>query len=692
MSKHEDTAASEDVDELEQQLLLDMESDEEDANEALLEEMQLFDSRDPLVHSSLLKKLELSDGNFPISARSNYLDATWYLDRGEHAYSCNIHLDRKLEGSNELKRALIFHCIPENAPFGNIRSNSSSKAKGNEYTHLENYVFSQNKLFVTIDHIPIISTALLNEALDNARDSGLKSHYMALYTMLKLWANLSSHALIPEHLRLQVDFTKIDTVERRTDVLRPFKGRLQSWVAYSEEDLEILFDYALYWTEKVLPEIPRIRDLIAASPLNIAKNKYAIYAQRAYPNLDEELVVKIDGKIVFQVSHALQPNNGIIKHRYNWITQYGVMLDKIRNSLFILIALITGGRASELAPMKFSDVTQDANGEYWIAITRLKTAQDQNFSGKQDKLPLPTFIGDCIKTFQHIKNVGRFDKQPYLFQACQSTKVVQKVNAGLIEFVITQLKEDLPIDRLHAHRFRKTIAEILINRDERNIDIIRRLFGHASYAMTLQYIARNPTMVRSIAITIEQNFTKDLHEIVANIAYGHSGFAGARIAKQIQSRPHDFTGKQLKLSILVYITHLLKAGEPIYVRRTALGIYCITSEHYTESTLPPCIEKVWQPGDLIAPNPDNCQIDCKKIVVLNKAKQALKDNIVFYEALLDAQDGKVSSVAHREITRRIDATRDHLLNLEKTGRMPGTEDLIASSGHDARQLMEVIHE
>jgi hypothetical protein len=67
------------------------------------------------------------------------------------------------------------------------------------------------------------------------------------------------------------------------------------------------------------------------------------------------------------------------------------------------------------------------------------------------------------------------------------------------------------------------------------------------------------------------------------------------------------------------------------------------------------------------PDPSNCQLECKKVVVLESAKQALSDNITFYSAVLDKANGKLSSTAERELQRRIAATQVHLDNLTATG-------------------------
>ncbi|WP_164705854.1 tyrosine-type recombinase/integrase, partial [Pseudomonas viridiflava] len=151
----------------------------------------------------------------------------------------------------------------------------------------------------------------------------------------------------------------------------------------------------------------------------------------------------------------------------------------------------------------------------------------------EDQLPIPRFVGDAIRQLETLREIGPFKKGGWIFQSNEPRNSIKRATPGIMDAVIASMRKILPIDRLHCHRFRKTIAEILINRDERNIDIIRALFGHRSYSMTLRYISRNPLMVRTVALAIEKNYTRDFHEIVAGIkSGGHSGEAARRIRAQ----------------------------------------------------------------------------------------------------------------------------------------------------------------
>ena len=189
----------------------------------------------------------------------------------------------------------------------------------------------------------------------------------------------------------------------------------------------------------------------------------------------------------------------------------------------------------------------------------------------------------------------------------------------------------------------------------------------------MQYIARNPLMVRTVAIAIEQNYTKEFHDIVAGITYGgFSGVAADRIHAQMQKRPDEFTGKQLKVSLLSYIVHILSAGEPIFIRRTAVGTYCLSGEHYSVQNMPPCLANKSVRPDVLTPDPSNCQPDCKKLIVLASAKKALTDNIIFYAALLEKARGKLAPEAERELIRRISATEAHLKSIQSTSNPENT--------------------
>lgn len=675
----EDTEAAQNIIDADAQAILD--DIDEDYSEALLEELDALQeeltSKASQPSMSLANKIAQMGEDFPVSNGVRYGDAMWSLPHGPHAHPNNIRFDRELPGSNDLKRALTYHTVPAFSPFSYIRSNTTTKAFGNEYAIVEQYIFKDNGLTAEPQHIALISMPMINQAFERAKASTAKHHYFALFKHLRFWARLSEQKLLPEALRLDVSSEHIDIPERRKEVVQNrFNGAIESWIAYSEEDLEILMEYAFFWLERVMPKAEALKDYLVESRFAFLKDRVVT---RREPLLELEALctIEIDGKTVMKPHVNRHLKDGLPHLTYSWHTGYSKVLDGIRNSIFILVAMVTGARKGELAAMHFSHVTTDHNGDYWLKITRWKTAASPKH-GEEDVLPLPRFVGEMIRKYEQLRSIPPFVMEGWLFQAMKSTKVVNRATPSQITSVIEQLKNVLPIERLHCHRFRKTIAEILINRDERNIDIIRALFGHKSYAMTLRYIARNPLMVRSVALAIEQNYAREFHDIVAGLRLGHSGAAAERIYKQILKRPDEFAGQQFKVTIVTYVSHLLKAGEPLFIRRTALGTYCLSGERFTPSNLPPCLEGRQFDEGLIMPDPGNCKLECKKIVMLGSAKQALADNIQFYEAVLDNARGKLAPKAESELLRRIATSEGHLSKL-------------MSTGHSASRHIEVRH-
>lgn len=678
-SSHEDTEAAEDTEATENIIDADaqaiLDDINEDYSEALLEELEALQeeltSKASQPSMSLGNKIAEMGEDFPVSNGVSYGAAMWSLPHGPHAHPNNIRFDRELPGSNDLKRALTYHTIPAFSPFSYIRSNTTTKAFGNEYAIVEQYIFKDNGLTAEPQHIALISMPMINQAFERAKASTARHHYFALFKHMRFWARLSEQKLLPEALRLDVSSEHIDIPERRKEVVQNrFNGAIESWIAYSEEDLEILMEYAFFWLERVMPKAEALKDYLVESKFAFLKDLVVTRRERL-PELESLCNIEVDGKTVMSPKVHEHYKDDLPHLTYSWVTGYGKVLDGIRNSIFILVALVTGARKGELAAMHFSHVTQDHNGDYWLKITRWKTAASPKH-GEGDTLPLPRFVGDMIRKYEQLRSIPPFVKEGWLFQPMRSTKVVNRATPSQITSVIEQLKNALPIERLHCHRFRKTIAEILINRDERNIDIIRALFGHKSYAMTLRYIARNPLMVRSVALAIEQNYAREFHDIVAGLRLGHSGAAAQRIYKQILKRPDEFAGQQFKVTIVSYVSHLLKAGEPLFIRRTALGTYCLSGERFTPSNLPSCLEGRQFDEGLIMPDPGNCKLECKKIVMLGSAKQALTDNIQFYEAVLDNARGKLAPKVESELLRRIATSEGHLNNRISTGHSAST--------------------
>ncbi|WP_122614158.1 tyrosine-type recombinase/integrase [Pseudomonas viridiflava] len=646
-------------------IIAEFEADAEEAAleafEALLEETtgHLESSK-----SGLLNKLRLfPNGDFPVSLYSEYRDTVWKFTDESKGRPTNLYFDREIPGSNDLRRTLVYHLAPAFTPFTRIKSFSSTRSKAFDYRFIEMYVLEPNRLTAIPEHIQMITVPMLNRALDEAKHNGQPSHYTGLFFFLRFWSALSVHKLIPEGMRLSPELKGVDSKERHKDVQQTFAGSLQTWIPFSENDLEKLVNNALFWLEEATPRLLKARQYILdAGYENYAKG--VIRRVERLPDFEREMGIEIDGVSVMKLSMMETQHLGVDVFVYRWLSEYAQAVDKVRNAVFVFVALVTGMRKDELAGLKFDHVMCDEAGLYWIDVTRFKTSTDPNYNGETEALPLPTYVGKIIENLKTLRSTREYYKNGFIFQTTFSATAVMNERPILPPNIIWDLEEATGVERIHPHRFRKTIAEILINRSERNIDVIRLLFGHHSYAMTLRYISRNPYLVRSVAQALEESYTNEFHEIVSAVRDGaYSGEAADRLAKQISARPEEFKGKRLKVSILVYVTHLLSAGTPIYVGRTAVGTYCVTGDQFDETDLPPCLVGRNLPEGRIQPDPSNCQIECRNAVVVAKAERAMEENVRFYEDLLETGGDVLTPRARRNIQNKIDAHKRHLDNL-----------------------------
>lgn len=651
------------ADELEEELKSSLEEAAEDELAALLEETG-GSTRQTL--SSLRAKLKLlPNGDFPVSPYANYSDTSWTLFYNQYGSARKIIFESLTPPLQELKKAISYHMIPEFAPFGTIRSYVTTHSQSSLFAILDRYLLKPNHLDGSPASITLINHHMVNRALNEAKLSDTSSrHYHSLFYMIRLWVNLSLQDMMPEGLELRVQVPKIDTVERRKDVIQQYSGSMSTWKPFGQEDLGKLIDYALFWTEKASTRLLDVVSFVKENGLDTT-TKCAVVRYQSDDVIESNLNITLDGvELVNASKKSYDYEYGTREqHVYSWLFSYSKSVDQVRNAIYILVALITGLRSGELNSLTFDDLIKDGNGVYTLQATRFKTADDPN-SGEVVYLPIPQFIGQKIEELQTLRSIYTLKAQNFIFQPCTGRKALSKPNNQIIQAICRKIEAATGVDRVHSHRFRKTIAEILINRSERNIDLIRHLFGHHSYAMTLKYISKNPFLVRSVAVAIEQNYTIEFSEIVKAVQSGaSSGPTADRLLERIRAKPNAFSGKQLKVTVFAYVSHLLSSGEPLFIHRTAMGTFCVSTKTYSSPNLPPCLAHLKGTVTGALPDHTRCDNSCEHIVVVESAKSAIQDNLKFYSNMLEQAADTLSERAKKMIRQKIASNTQHLTRL-----------------------------
>jgi integrase len=592
--------------------------------------------------SPLLARINSSPTlDFPVSDYSIYLQNRWILSSPDNSTEISVLFNNKVEGGDELAKMLTFFLLPQFHPLGTIRSYVSTKTYAWAYSLLEAHLFIPNCLEVTTESISLITGRMLNEALDRAKNIGNARQYFLLFFIIMFWHMLSANGLIPKSHVLSVSARLIDTSDRKKDIQNCIARYYKGWKSLSEQELARVINHSFFWTETVMPQLLEMSAVFDGSARLQEKNK----------------------EYRWEWLHKLFDRNDVGK---GWAYSYKLALDKIKDALLVLVGLVMGLRKSELSELKFENLISGSDGTYSLLVTRFKTSLDPNFSGETEALPIPVFLAIAIQDFESLRKFDGNYGRGYIFEQMANSRRTTFLDRSVGK-ALAKLGRELGIESLHPHRLRKTIAEILINRSERNIDLIRMLFGHRSYKMTLRYIARNPYLVQSIATTMEVHYAEDFVDIINSVRDGHySGSVGDRITALALARPELFTGQLLRMTVFNYISYLLAAGEPVYIKRTAVGQYCLSMENYTEKDLPPCLANKVEGNDFTLPDPSNCSLECKNLLVLEGAIKSLEQNIIFYSNLLNDVEKKLS---RNMLMSKIEVNARHLKNLNSNSKI-----------------------
>jgi len=667
--KLDELKLSEQQNEFERQYLAEIESDIDEETESLTEELEALHNRKNNLKSTLLSKLKLyPDGDFPVSEYSKYNEDEWKLaDETYEAEKKSIFFKAEKD-RNLFNKQISYHFLPTFHPQGTVKSFQTTISYSNLLNLLNTYVFVPNQITEFPKDLSSISIRMLNNALDEARDSEHSTHYKNLYQIIGFWALLSENALIQEEYRLDINTNKVINKKRQKDVIKVSAKKISPHEPFTQEELECLINYAVFWTEKAIPVIEEAISYSKEIGIHKTKRKFTNRRHRE-KKLEELFSKKVNNVEIIGYTTTIKvdkrDNESSISYYINQKLREAI--DKVRNAVFIFVALLTGLRRRELANLKFNDFYKSLNGECFVDITRFKIAEDPNYTGESETLPIPNYLYDYIVRLKDLREYIGNIKDGHLFISSKSRKTRIEINSSIIILVINQLSNVLNFDNLKTHRFRKTIAEVLIYQDETNLEIVRLLLGHKSYTMTLRYVARNPHLVRAISRIMEFHHVKEFTEVIEEISSGHySGHPFERMAKQIGKRPEAFKGAALKLTINEYVLTLLQAGEPIFIHRIPVGGFCVSVPMIAGEDLTPCVKDAELVAGMITPDTSNCQYtECTKAGLTLKAKTAIEENIIFFTGLLEQEEVEIPRKARQMLIKRIKREKLHLKNLLK---------------------------
>jgi site-specific recombinase XerD len=162
-----------------------------------------------------------------------------------------------------------------------------------------------------------------------------------------------------------------------------------------------------------------------------------------------------------------------------------------RNYPIVLLAAMLGLRASDIANLKFENVSWENSRLY---ITQFKT-------GKELELPLLPEIGNAI--IEYLRYGRPQSDLPYIFLLAHSpfTKINQPVITQIARRTFKQAKIDTSNKHHGSHALRHSLATLLLE-DNVKLPVISEILGHENTESTRYYLRVDLQALRKCALDV----------------------------------------------------------------------------------------------------------------------------------------------------------------------------------------------
>lgn len=619
-----------------------------------------------------IKNLSVEDtNNIKVTEKSLFKDNTWILPTAFDK-KATINFEYKINGDEitstyadlvRFTKSLSMFAMPNHND--KITSTRTACHIFSYIKMIVRYVFDDNHLLNPTNDLPTITLRQMHEALDRSRDSGILGHYVCLVYGIRHWFKTSAADVIPEQYHFPFAESEIFTDERNKDFIKE-QLKMGTFLPYNEDEIEDICDTAYTWIDE------RSEDLIML--LNHTNNQENIQSR-----------ISPEGRKVTRVNITKSSNVGaeIASHNYAvdketnkpWFTpnftddKYVLAMSEINKARKLLVAscisiilLLTGMRIKELQQLKVGCCKETEKDLFVLYYKTFKTAHDAE-TGEDTNFPVPKILYKAINILTSIYKDRRekLNSDYLIVPENKGNNKYAYASTGSLRRILRCINEDISV---RPHRFRKTIAWLLISRSEKNIDIIRQLFGHHSYKMTLKYILRNYELVEEVVNQLRVHYAEEFYELTTDIISGHySGPAAERIAESINSQPEQFSAQMLRTTLNEYVTALLESGEPIFIHRVPVGSWCL-SVPVIGGKATPCTAEL-DAGNRVSPDATLCKYeDCDKFAGTPAAIDGIIRNVKFYESVLSKKG--ISEKIRKKYEHKIKRNNQHLKAIQKS--------------------------
>lgn len=539
-------------------------------------------------------------------------------------------LDKENHHLCRLLKMIAFYSLPQNACLQNISSFNTSKTFSNRLAKYLGKFLYKNRIFVDVQGNGTFTNAIFlreehfMDFLENDIDSTYSKNTFAI--QVKNWRGLSQNKLIPVEYRLEFDpFSK----EKYKSLSREVDENKVAFLPISLDTLSELVPYSIKLIEEYSEEILTIYEtllpiiaggkFLKANPFewdkaindlldmnlelwNLKIFEFTDYSEVQFNDKQSAKIGKaiknhpnwhkrnplFDSqpsqlsrpklkKVISQLNINLREIDRLIMYDLTKLRNEALsLIVELRNACVTILFLVTGMRNSEMYLLEAGNCwhVNGSKDDYKIKITVSKTSQAS--SGDTVILPVPLIAYRAFKCLETLTEKARIWGKTNRLLVGITRNFGKELSASSIGAFYTSWCEDLGIDHIHTHQFRKTIAMFAIYQNPYNIGIIRRLFSHKSLAMTLAYIVKLPGMTEEIKLAVIEKNKELMAELLEAIEKNAiAGKAGVRIkqlvseSKTFKAKLHDDGWEPYEQ----YIEVLLQDGINI-LHRTSYGAIC----------------------------------------------------------------------------------------------------------------------
>ncbi|MGF1758959.1 tyrosine-type recombinase/integrase [Photobacterium sagamiensis] len=470
-----------------------------------------------------------------------------------------------------------------------------------------------------------------------------KLNLLSTVVFFDSWIFLSEKKYLPQKYRTHFKANDLIASDTRKEITKIIEETTNPWTPLEPEVVKTTYDYSKTYINNYSSTIIKCHKLIRKRARFGKERNYGIVRK---DGKTKHLFQALRRMKVPEISRGVKLFNFIpitkrvrsLGYASGWQDRTYIRIDEIRpevinlkRACIFIIGLLTGLRRREIANLKAKPAYLK-NGSLYLDIVRFKTSSDPNDRGEPDSIPVPEIVGDAVNILLDLFEDQRngLNSEYLITTDILSKKGFEKAKIATISKDIIALVKDVTGNADgYPHRLRKTIAWLIISRSETNIDLIRQLFGHKSFGMTLRYIMRNHLMVASVMELLEHNYTEDLKDILDEIANNN---ASGALSEKIKARMNSqrYKGQVLITDLETFIKESLASGVPLFVSKVPIGGFCLRSGE--SDKVPPCMVRTGEKK----PNIDFCDYKiCDHLIYTEETKANIKSQINYYQQKLN---------------------------------------------------------